>query len=408
MIFLIKSTSTFLLASTISVFANTAPTVVVESATMRAGTTLMDVVYRVNDPDDATVKVRALAFSDGVRSFANVLRPVTFAEGTETNLGDAITANESHTLTWNVAADWNVDLGQVKFEVLAMDGRGLLAFDWITIPAAGGKPELTISKDAPSDTQLLDALFWQYASGDTKLTLENGILKCTSGTLFFDGSILAAGVTITKDTAPYVMREMNLDPASYGEVGHAHTTARAGLSNAEKWHVANRPYNLSSYVKFWGRDDYGQADLAERLSTVVAISAGRNHNLVMTADGHVFGCGKRDNFDYGEAIPPAGLSDVTAIAAGSSHSLALKSDGTVVGWARDDFGQATPPAGLTNVIAIAAGASAHSLALKSDGTVVGWGNNLYGQATPPVWLTNVTAIAAGENHSSAIVKNPNP
>ena len=49
--------------------ANTAPTVVIHSAAMRPGTTLMDVVYLVNDPDDATVKVRALAFVDGVRSF---------------------------------------------------------------------------------------------------------------------------------------------------------------------------------------------------------------------------------------------------------------------------------------------------------------------------------------------------
>ena len=80
-----------------SAFANAEPTVQVKSAAMRAGTTLMDVVYRVNDPDDATVKVRALAFTDGVRSFSNVLRPVTFAEGTEVNLGDAITANADHT-----------------------------------------------------------------------------------------------------------------------------------------------------------------------------------------------------------------------------------------------------------------------------------------------------------------------
>jgi hypothetical protein len=58
--------------------ANTAPTVVIQSAQMRPGTTLMDVVYRVNDPDDATVKTRALAFVGGVRSFANVIRLVTF------------------------------------------------------------------------------------------------------------------------------------------------------------------------------------------------------------------------------------------------------------------------------------------------------------------------------------------
>ena len=118
--------------------ANTAPTVVIQSATMRPGTTLMDVVYRVNDPDDATVKTRALAFIDGVRSFANVVKPVTFVEGSGAKLGDAIPANVNHTLTWDVAADWNIQLGQIKFEVLAMDGRGLLPFEWITIPAAGG------------------------------------------------------------------------------------------------------------------------------------------------------------------------------------------------------------------------------------------------------------------------------
>jgi hypothetical protein len=174
-----------MLFSAASVFANTAPTVVVQSATMRPGTTLMDVVYRVNDPDDATVKVRALAFTDGVRSFANVLKPVTFAEGTEVNLGDAITANADHTLTWNVAADWNVGLGQVKFEVLATDNSGLLPFDWITIPAANGKPELTISKNTPSDASILDAMFWQYASGDPKIPQKWGFKawggRCEAG-----------------------------------------------------------------------------------------------------------------------------------------------------------------------------------------------------------------------------------
>ncbi len=67
--------------------ANTAPTVVIQSASMRPGTTLMDIVYRVNDPDDATVKTRALAFIGGVRSFANLIKPVTFAEGTGAFLG---------------------------------------------------------------------------------------------------------------------------------------------------------------------------------------------------------------------------------------------------------------------------------------------------------------------------------
>ena len=106
-----KSIPFVLAALASAAFANTAPTVVIQSAAMRPGTTLMDVVYRVNDPDDATVKTRALAFVDGVRSFANVLKPVTFVEGTAAKLGDAIPSNTNHTLTWDVAADWNIVLG---------------------------------------------------------------------------------------------------------------------------------------------------------------------------------------------------------------------------------------------------------------------------------------------------------
>ncbi len=90
-----------------------------------------------------------------------------------------------------MAADWDIDLGQVKFEVLAMDGRGLLPFDWITIPAAGGNPALTISKDAPTDAQILNALLWQNASSDSDLTLTNGSLIASSGD--FAGCRLANG-----------------------------------------------------------------------------------------------------------------------------------------------------------------------------------------------------------------------
>ena len=166
--------------------ANIAPTVVIQSASMRPGTTLMDVVYRVNDPDDATVKTRALAFIGGVRSFANLIKPVTFAEGTGAFLGDAIATNTNHTLVWNAAADWNTDLGQIKFEILAMDGRGLLPIDWITIPAANGNPALTISKDTPANADVLNALFWQYADGDPGLILSNGVLtgNASSGNFF--------------------------------------------------------------------------------------------------------------------------------------------------------------------------------------------------------------------------------
>jgi hypothetical protein len=381
--------------------ANTAPTVVIQSATMRPGTTLMDVVYRVNDPDDATVKTRALAFVDGVRSFAKVVKPVTFVEGTAAKLGDAIPSNTNHTLTWDVAADWDVELGQIKFEVLSRDARGLLPFEWITIPAAGGKPALTISKDTPADAAVLDALFWQYADGDPWLTLANGVLIGNANSGVFASDTLAYGNVLQSYSTAYIFKRMNLDPASGIEASYAADTARAGLLARSNWHAVNRPYTGLSRVVGWGWGDYGQTTIPQPtggLSGVTAIAAGQYHSLALKSDGTVVGWGADWN---DQTTIPAGLSGVTAIAAGGSHSLALKRDGTVVGWGDNWAGQTTIPAGLSGVTAIAAGGT-HSLALKRDGTVVGWGRSYEGQTTIPAGLSGVTAIAAGYGHSLAL------
>jgi Regulator of chromosome condensation (RCC1) repeat/F5/8 type C domain len=376
----------------------------VVSAAMRPGTTLMDVVFRVDDTDDATVKVRAIAFVDGVRSFAKVLRPVTFVEGTAAKIGDAIPTGTDHTLTWDVGADWNIDLGQVKFEVLAMDARGLLAFDWIAIPAAGSNPALMVSKNSPTNAEVLNALFWQYASGDSWLSLANGILTGNASSGVFNQVALANGSTIQGYSTPFIFKRMNLD----SDDGVLATAARAGLTTPQGWHAANRPYAGTQIMVGWGSNSQGQTTIPAGLSGVTAIAAGRDYGLALKSDGTVVGWGPQTTI-------PAGLSGVTAIAAGYSHSLALKSDGTVVGWGD----QTTIPAGLSGVTAIAAGSN-HSLALKSDGTVVAWGNDQSGQVTGtsnpislytgvanPVTLSGtvlsgVTAIAAGNRHSFAV------
>ena len=375
----------------------------VVSAAMRPGTTLMDVVFRVDDTDDATVKVRALAFVDGVRSFAKVLRPVTFVEGTAAKIGDAIPTGTDHTLTWDVGADWNIDLGQVKFEVLAMDARGLLAFDWIAIPAAGSNPALMVSKNSPTNAEVLNALFWQYASGDSWLSLANGILTGNASSGVFNQVALANGSTIQGYSTPFIFKRMNLD----SDDGVLATAARAGLTTPQGWHAANRPYAGTQIIVGWGSNSQGQTTIPAGLSGVTAIAAGRDYGLALKSDGTVVG--------WGGPTIPAGLTGVTAIAAGNVHSLALKSDGTVVGWGPG----ANIPAGLSGVTAIAAGYD-QSLALKSDGTVVAWGNNQAGQVTGtanrispytgvanPVTLSGtvlsgVTAIAAGNRTSFAL------
>ena len=379
-----------LLALAPLVFANTAPTVVIQSAAMRPGTALMDVVYRVNAPDNATVKTRALAFVDGVRSFANVIRPVTFVEGTAAKLGDAIPSNTDHTLTWDVATDWDIDLGQIKFEVLAVDGRGLLPIDWIAIPAAAGNPTLTVSKDTPSDEATLGGLFWQYANGDAGLALTAGVLRGSSTSGVFSGIELAAGTALRAYARPFLFKRMNLDPASSGETSYATHVARAGLLNAAGWHGANRAYAGLTTILQLGSDANPSA-VPPGLGDVIEIAAASSSGgLALQGDGTVVSWGSANAF-------PAGLTGVTAIAAGSSHSLALKSDGTVVGAGFSTA--ATPPAGLTGVTAIAV-ANSRSVALKSDQSMVGWGSGPGGSSTP-TW-TDILAITAGTNHFLAI------
>jgi Regulator of chromosome condensation (RCC1) repeat len=378
------------IAMSSALLANTAPTVVIQSATMRPGTTLMDVVYQVNDPDDATVKTRALAFVDGVRSFANVIKPVTFVEGTAAKLGDAIAVNVDHTLTWDVATDWNVALGQVKFEVLAMDGRGLLPIDWISIPAAAGKPALTISSNSPTNVEVADALFWQYASGDSGLTLTSGSLSGTAASGVFQTLNLAVGNTPGIYAIPYLLKKMNLDLAGAGEVSYA-VAARSGILQPELWHALNRPWTGISPIITWGNS----IQLAAGATDVIQIDASGSNLLALNRDGGVI--------QYGTAggTMPTGLSGVTMVSAGNNHCMALKANGTVVCWGNNSFGQSTPPAGLTDVTAISAGNN-FSVARKSNGTVVAWGITSSGISTPPSGLSNATAVSAGQTHSVAL------
>lgn len=167
----------------------------VSVAVRESDPTILDVTYRVKSAKPV-VKVRALAFKDGVRSFANVVRPETFIEGTDVNVGDAISANAEHRLTWRVSSDWQIDLAKVKFEVLAVE-EDLLPLELVTIPANGTNRAMEISWNAITEAQVFDALLWLYADKTAGLTLENGVLK--------NGSVqIASGSTPTTSTYMYV------------------------------------------------------------------------------------------------------------------------------------------------------------------------------------------------------------
>ena len=191
------------------------PEVVIVSAQMRpTDSTILDVVYRVNSKD-YKVNVRVLAFENGIRSFANIIRPETFVDDTAANVGDNIDANEEHTISWRVSADWQTDLSKMKFEVLAMR-KNYIPLELITIPAIEGHAAMTITWNSVSPSQIINALYWMYADKEANFTVSNGVLKNYS-TALMNGATLsnsAAAIAYIYSKMGYsVLDGTNLDYA---------------------------------------------------------------------------------------------------------------------------------------------------------------------------------------------------
>ena len=141
----------------------------VEARAETPTTKTIKVTYTVRS-ELPSVKVRAVAWKDGVRSFANIV-PVRTGEGVPR--GESVTTNEEHTFVWEVASDWATDLDKVAVEILVQEGT-LLPQELITIPATKSHKAMTITRNALADSWLFDALVWCYAEGDTQLVVNNG------------------------------------------------------------------------------------------------------------------------------------------------------------------------------------------------------------------------------------------
>jgi len=420
-------------SATLLAATNVPPTVVISNAVQRPGTTFMDIDFRVDDPDDATVQVAALAFINGGINFSDIVKINTLVEGTETNIGTNVTANTPLRLTWNVAADWNTNFGNAQVEILAKDARGLMPFHWITLPSNGPNPEITINHKSISDADLLPIWYWLLATSDPAISLVNGQVIGVGGR--YDSLPLAQGTASTRFGRELIYEKLNVRALTPTEVMRA-KAGRYGFQSVDSYSVAKgfvMPDRLfgwgqTNYGKLnflsnvaqkvsavalgqdftlllsdgtlmaWGNNQNGQANVPTGLTNVIAVAAGGSHSLALRSDGTVIAWGLNNN---GQANVPNGLSNVVAVAAGGSYSLALRNDGTVVAWGDNNYGQTNVPTGLSNVVAVAAGGW-HSLALRSDGTVMAWGYNNNGQTNVPTGLTNVTAVAAGGSHSLAL------
>ena len=167
--------------------------------------------------------------------------------------------------------------------------------------------------------------------------------------------------------------------------------------------------------------------------TMVAISAGGNHNAALDSTNRVWTWGQNNSGQLGtgntaaqsKPVMVTNLLSASAIAAGASHTLAL-SNNFVWAWGNNANGrlgdgtvnnQTSPEliASLSNIVGIAAGGS-HSLFLDASNRVWACGLNSAGQLgdntttqrpTSVCVLSNIIQIAAGNAHSLAIDANSN-
>lgn len=153
---------------------NAIPLPVVISTTQRPGTGLVDIDFRVDDVDDATVQVAALAFKNGGTSLADVIPIKTLVEGAANKLGVSVATGQVHRITWDARADVTGDFEQVKVEILAKDARGLFNLDFIQIPTVGAQAALKISKTPLKDADFFPLWLQLITANDPEIVFDNG------------------------------------------------------------------------------------------------------------------------------------------------------------------------------------------------------------------------------------------
>jgi len=169
---------------------------------------------------------------------------------------------------------------------------------------------------------------------------------------------------------------------------------------------------------------------------IVAVSAGGDHSLALTADGSIWswGYGSSGRLGHGDSqhqllpkkIEVLAERRVVTVSAGAHHSLALTADGAVWSWGfggegrlghGDNQRQLLPKKievlAERRVVAVSAG-GLHSLVLTADGAVWSWGwggegrlghgdeqNQLLPKKVEALAGQRVVAVSAGGDHSIA-------
>jgi alpha-tubulin suppressor-like RCC1 family protein len=412
------------------------PQPMILSASQRAGVNLVEVNYQVRDSDSATVTTALLAVRDGdTKNRTGYSVPArTFVEGTAANIGASQATGLTKHLVWNMPADWAIDYATFEFEVLAKDSRNLLGIHWITVPASEGQPGIQVSSAPITNPQLRDLWLWYLGTGLVNQTYYfnggNGWL----GTIWGKSGVYA-GIKLAYDyDHPYDFRnfptpagtvyayeQMGAHPITPAELSRAQA-GKYGFSSVTTDSIVKNLAPTTSYLKGWGRNDYGQANwLQFAAPNISKVEAGGHCTFFIRADGTLWALGFNNFGQLGDGTtitrsgPVQIATGVTQVSTGGQHTMFVKTDGTVWGMGSNQYGQlgdgtvinrVTPVQVATGVSHVACG-SGHSMLLTTGGALWTTGHNSDGrlgdtttiQRTTPVQVaTGVAQISAGAAH----------
>lgn len=160
--------------------------------------------------------------------------------------------------------------------------------------------------------------------------------------------------------------------------------------------------------------------------TVVAITAGNGHSVVLDTDGKLYSWGINANGQLGNNSTTQSSSPVAVVSSGvlngktiasvsiaggssTNHSSAIDSNGKLYTWGFNNSGQlgngstaqSTVPVATTDtgvlsgkVLRSSVAVSNRTLALDQDGLLYGWGNNVLGQLGNNTTTNSISPIAA--------------
>lgn len=388
------------------------PTVI--SAMQRSGTNLVDVTYRVDDADNASVQTGLLAFLNGGETLNQAIQMRTFVEGTAGNVGVGQPTGTQRSLVWDMTADWAADFADIRVEVLANDGRNIQGIHWIEIPTDGVAPAVQISANPITNDQLVEVWFWLAATrGEVQIEKDP---RYTENRVYADAGEFANATLleyrgpgydrqpITTDAGRlFAAKMMGARPVNRVEITRA-TLGNYNFGTVNEQNFTKGGTSPDANLKSWGFDDYGELDWLPFNGTLpTRVATNGATSLYLGNDNRLWGMGYNGYSQLGTgnttnqslAIPIA--EDVSQMVLGSNHVVYVDTIGNLFGLGRNNAGQLGTADTSNKTTAALIDTGVTHVAAAGDWTFYVKGNALYQATTsgPSLLIGDVTKVFIG-------------